>query len=135
MNNMITFRIDEQPLPKQRPRFGNGKAYTPAKTKAYEERVGWACAMSMREHDVNMLQGDVSIKVTFMRKGKRRADLDNMVKAIKDGINDIAYVDDKQVTSLHCEVRYGQKTPCAIVTVQGIGALSCTEVRNNCENS
>lgn len=119
----ITFTIDEQPLPKQRPRFSRGKAYTPTKTKAYEERVGWACALAMRRDGIDAITGDVCVKVTFMRKGARRADLDNMVKAISDGINGVAYEDDKQVVSLHCEVRYNQAQPCAIVTVSAIGAI------------
>ena len=37
----MTFTIPGEPVGKGRPRVDRGRAHTPAKTKAYEEKVAW----------------------------------------------------------------------------------------------
>ena len=37
----------------------------------------------------------------------KNVDVDNVAKAILDGINGVAFVDDKQITRLVCEKRWG----------------------------
>lgn len=102
-----TLFVEGQPIPKARPRVGKGHTHTPEKTRDYEARVGWAA----RAAGVLPFTGDVRITLTFLRKGKRRADLDNMVKSCVDGMNGIAYEDDKQVVELHASVVYGIDKP------------------------
>jgi len=45
----------------------------------------------------HMLKGDMALDMTFLREGSRRADWDNLGKAISDGLNGVVYLDDKQV--------------------------------------
>ena len=105
----VTFEIDGQPLPKQRPRVRNGRAYTPSKTRAYESRVAWLARAEMGPREP--MTGNVCVDLQFRRKGDRRADLDNMCKAVLDGLNGIVYNDDYQVTGITAGVEYGARVP------------------------
>ena len=108
---MITFTIPGQPRPKQRARGGNGRHYTPEATRQWEETVGWYAnnAMSRGGHDI--LTVPLMLSVIFYREHERKADLDNLVKSIQDGMNGIVYEDDKQVVVLNARVLYEQETP------------------------
>lgn len=105
----ITFTVDVQPLPKQRPRVVNGHAHTPTRTRTYERTVGWLARAAMRGQPP--LRGDVAVTLEFLRKGTRRADLDNMIKAVLDGLNGIVYEDDLQVVRISSRVVYESETP------------------------
>ena len=113
---MIRFVIDGQPLPKARPCVTNGQAYTPQKTREWERQIGWAA----RAAHVEPLAGDLHVGLQFRRKGKRRADIDNMTKAVLDGLNGIAFADDKQIVELCAFVTYGSDTPGITVTIQEV---------------
>ncbi len=83
---MVAFVIPGHPVPKQRPREDrNGKIYTPKKTRDYEEIVGWAGRQVFK----NPYDGPVSLQVKVYLTGPR-GDLDNYVKSIQDGLNNIA---------------------------------------------
>ncbi|WP_066633326.1 RusA family crossover junction endodeoxyribonuclease [Desulfolucanica intricata] len=93
---MVSFVIPGRPVPKQRPRAGkNGNIYTPKKSRVYEETVGWAGKQVFK----NPYDGPVSlqVKVYLAEPG---GDLDNYIKSIQDGLNSIAWRDDRQVTRL-----------------------------------
>ena len=49
-------------------------------------------------------------------KPNKKPDLDNIAKIILDGLNGVAYTDDKQVTSLEIEKAYSD-TPCVVVYI------------------
>ena len=49
-------------------------------------------------------------------KPNKKPDLDNIAKIILDGLNGVAYTDDKQVTSLEIEKVYSD-TPCVVVYI------------------
>lgn len=88
--------IPGRPVPKGRPRLGkNGNVYTPRKTREYEKLVGWCTKQTMKEP----LQGDIAMDIKVYIKGPC-GDLDNLEKAILDGMNGIAYNDDRQVAAL-----------------------------------
>ena len=107
---MITFTIPGKPFGKQRPRFGNGRTYTPKETVSFESTVrGYA----MKAFD-KPIEGPVRLTVlaTFEtpkswskkktadmihRHHTQKPDFDNIIKAIEDGMNRIAYIDDSQV--------------------------------------
>ena len=117
------FSIPTAPKSKERPRFNfkTGKVYTPPKTKRHERDVG-NCAKAA---GVKPIDGAVSVEIIAYfevkkswPKYKRLAaieqgwapdtakDADNIAKAVKDGLNGIAYADDKQVARLVVEKRW-----------------------------
>lgn len=114
---VVTFVVDGEPLPKQRPRFNTytGEAYTPKKTKVWENTIGKRAKAAMMGQDP--LTGNLSLTLEFRRKNNVRADIDNLVKAI-DGLNGIVWNDDKQVTELRAVVHYASKEPGVTVTVR-----------------
>jgi Holliday junction resolvase RusA-like endonuclease len=124
---MITFTVPGDPVGKGRPRAttigGHARMYTPAKTAAYEELVAVYASAAMKkspllEHPVRLHLG-IYCKVPGTWSKKRRADalagierpakkpdIDNIVKALADGMNGIVYVDDSQIVELACSKWY-----------------------------
>ena len=109
MNRKIDFIIDGEPQGKARPRFvrSTGHTYTPQNTKNYEAAVAWAYKAAGGE----MLSGAIRVVIgAYFKIPKRgvqgllhplkKPDVDNITKIILDGLNGIAYKDDKQVVSL-----------------------------------
>lgn len=91
-----TITIPGRPVPKGRPRFSrSGHAYTPEKTRKYEELVAWCAKKDIPEP----LKGDVAMDIMIYANG-HWPDIDNICKALLDGMNGIAYDDDKQVAAL-----------------------------------
>lgn len=97
----MRFTVPGRPVPKERPRRGrNGRFYTPARTRSYEEKVGWAA----RSAGVRILPGPVSLTARFYLSRCPPGDLDNYLKAVADGLKGIAYRDDRQVVKMAAEV-------------------------------
>lgn len=90
------FWVPGKPVVKQRPRLSHGHVYTPATTSAYEEFVG-VCAKAA---GAVPLDGDVAITIFVFVQSGRHGDIDNYVKAVLDGLNGIAYRDDRQVVQI-----------------------------------
>lgn len=104
---MVFFTVPGRPVPKQRPRAGrNGRIYTPKKSREYEKAVARAARPVFKEP----YRGPVSLQVQvyLSRPG---GDLDNYIKSIQDGLNGIAWMDDRQVKKLKAgmSVRRGQE--------------------------
>jgi Holliday junction resolvase RusA-like endonuclease len=116
---MINLVIYGKPVGKARPRFGRKKnggvmTYTPRETKLYEQGVKTLAQVAMFGKD--MLEGPVkvTIKAYFQHKTKAgwhisRPDLDNIVKAILDGLNDTVFTDDAVVCQLVASKEYGEE--------------------------
>jgi Holliday junction resolvase RusA-like endonuclease len=124
----IMFTIYGHPVAKGRPRFSTrGKfpvAYTPEKTKTYETEVGMMAKAAMGASKA--LEGalEAFIYVTFpvppsyskkrteaclsdTEKHIKRPDLDNVIKAVIDGMDKIVFNNDSQITSIHSTKVYG----------------------------
>ena len=132
----LMFVVDGKPQAKQRPRLGkHGHVYTPKETINYERVCAWSATIAMKKAGVRMTEQPLVMTVTinmpiaasWPKQKKADAlenkipamaggDLDNIVKSIKDGLNEIAYVDDKQVIELHVIKRYAQE-PSAVVSL------------------
>lgn len=113
-DRIIRFTILGQPIPKARPRLGKrGYAYTPTKTKKYEAIVKEAALLAISEP----FESPVFVSLRFYRKGKVKADVDNLCKAVLDGMNKTAYTDDKLVRELFADVHYSDKEPRVDVTI------------------
>ena len=119
----MRFTVMGKPQGKARPRFNTytGRTYTPSKTGAYEKLI----ALCFKQAGGKKLTGAIEIKIecfyqiaksytkatkALMEKGEIQAtikpDLDNVAKAVMDGLNGIAFDDDKQVVSLKVSKRY-----------------------------
>lgn len=114
---MIDLVIYGKPIGKARPRFGRNKGtgkvvtFTPQKTKNYEQEIATTaqCAMFGK----TLMEGPVKveIKAFFHHKTKEgfhvsRPDLDNIVKAILDGLNGVVFQDDAAVAMLLASKQY-----------------------------
>lgn len=125
---MITFTIPGQPIGKGRPRVGKRggftQLYTPEKTVSYESRVAFAGHQAMAGQPV--LEGavvvslDIRVQVPASWSKKKQAaalagelhpttkpDIDNVEKAIFDGLNGVTWKDDVQVVRVTKAKRYG----------------------------
>lgn len=128
MSLAVYFTIEGDPVGKGRPRVstigGRPRMYTPAKTMAWERQVAKACRAAMGVSEASSHPWSVRIVIlcrvpqSWSKRRQEAAlaqsevpgkpDLDNVAKAILDGCNGIAYADDKQVTRLVVEKRFGR---------------------------
>ena len=107
------FVVYGNPKGKARPRFTKtGAVYTPKETKEYESMVSRAY---LNSGGINF--GELPIKLSVLavlRKAMSnkkkfatiKPDLDNIEKIVLDGLNGIAFKDDKQVIDIHTKKRY-----------------------------
>lgn len=120
--------VPGDPVPKGRPRFGRGRAYTPKTTVAYEQRVADATTAAMRRGRFTPFAGALNVTVVCVYgvprsyRGERklraleglvppRPDLDNVVKSLLDGMIGVAFEDDKAVTRLIANKLYSEAAP------------------------
>lgn len=121
----ILFTIPGAPVPKARPRITKtGHTYTPAKTKDYEELVKWSYIAAYQHMK---LERPLAVEICFhmpmpksasnpqkskMLRGEikpaKKPDIDNLAKAVLDGLNGIAYNDDNQIVELKLQKKYGE---------------------------
>jgi len=94
---------------KQRPYLGRGRAHTPARTLEFERRVseGWTGPTfdGPVYMIVNLLHNAFTVEVgpcPLDDKRPVRGDADNYLKSIGDGLNNVAFKDDKQVVLIVC---------------------------------
>lgn len=122
----VSFIIPGEPKGKGRPRVsmrgGFARAYTPSATRSYESEIAKAASDAGAEP----VTGPVALDVYayheiprswprakrqnaidgFLRPTGPRNDLDNVVKAVSDALNGVAYRDDGQVVELRAERAY-----------------------------
>jgi Holliday junction resolvase RusA-like endonuclease len=129
MTFVVTFKIPGNPQGKGRPRFARrGKfisTYTDAKTRTYEDhiRVCARNAMGASEPIKTPLKAFIYISVPIPQsyskkrtqaclngseKPTKKPDIDNIIKAFLDSMNEIIYLDDTQVIELHSTKVYGE---------------------------
>ena len=115
---MIDLVIHGKPVGKARPRFsrrGNKVVtFTPRETQIYEQNVKSLAQVAMLGKA--MLEGPVKVTITayFAHKKKTgwhisRPDIDNVVKAILDGLNGVVFADDAVVAQLVASKQYGEE--------------------------
>ena len=107
--------IPLSPVAKSRPKFGKGHAYTPEKTKVFEESVRWI----LKGAGVECLIKPVPIKVSltfYLTQPKRgkwdyptgKPDLDNLLKCL-DSANGILWEDDSQIVEIHATKKFAKE--------------------------
>ncbi|CAB5279573.1 endodeoxyribonuclease RusA [Burkholderia multivorans] len=123
----VVFVVPGKPVAKGRPRFvrrgPHVRTYTPEPTERYENLVKIAARAAMRDDEpyagpVRLIVDiGVPIPASWSEKRQRAAaagaigatkkpDADNVVKALKDGMNGVVYGDDGQVVDLWVSKRY-----------------------------
>lgn len=123
----LAFTIPGNPVAKGRPKLttigGMARAYTPAKTRNYEALVRLAAKEAMAGR--SLLDGPLHLWVSVYlgipdswSKRKKAAaleqlvlptkkpDVDNVIKAVSDGMNAVAFTDDSRIVNLTATKRY-----------------------------
>lgn len=103
----LHFTVPGNPVPKERARRGKGgRWYTPQRTRDYARRVASAAGHSVLLHFGGWSDdGRYRVEVTVVHPDRRARDVDNVAKAILDGINRVTtapavWRDDSQVAEL-----------------------------------
>lgn len=128
MRLICAFTCDGLAVAKQRPKFaGRGKfvrAYTPKQTVEFERSIHNLATIEMAKTGGVIPEDPIILKIAITRaplkswSKKKTAhmmgrlavgtrDLDNQVKAVSDGLNKAAFMDDRQVAALQVERRWG----------------------------
>ena len=146
---VLTFTVPGMPQGKARPRVslknGKARAYTPQKTRAYENQVQFS-VLQVLPHGFEAITGPVRVDVrAWYRRPKshygtgRNAgvlkpqfenvwpgtvpDLDNVEKAICDSLNGLVWKDDAQVVDMRSRKFYEDELgPRVEVRIEGLGA-------------
>jgi Holliday junction resolvase RusA-like endonuclease len=122
MTFVVMYTVYGQPQGKQRPRFARRgaftHAYTPEKTKTYEDEIRYMARAAMGASPPLETPVTVAIYIrmeipkSFSKQKRKDAlaniikpmktpDLDNCAKCFLDAMNGHVYLDDKQVVNLH----------------------------------
>lgn len=137
----VHFIIPGRPVGKGRPRFTrNGHCWTPDKTVAYERDIKlayWETYGRKKYEEGKALAITIVLyypRPKSMAKYKRRMaqkgvlrptvkpDVDNVIKAILDALNGVAFEDDRQIVQVECEKWYDiteENEGFASVTIKG----------------
>jgi len=126
----VLLTIPGRPVGKQRAGRNGRHSYTLPETKAFQDAVG----MLARPHFPQPMEGPVRLTIiaTFKppeswTKARRAAaigqahtstpDGDNVAKAVQDGLNRVAWRDDRQVSRLDVRKYWGH-VECTVVTIE-----------------
>ena len=128
MTFMVTYMVEGNPVGKGRPRFAKRgrfvSTYTPTKTRDYESIIKDAAKQAMGNSAPLETPVTVAIYITvpipasYSKKRTeaclsgserpiKKPDIDNIAKCFLDAMNEIVYLDDTQVLTLHVTKVYG----------------------------
>ena len=117
---MIWIRVEGDAIPAARPRFSGRRAYQPKRNVEYRAKVQAAAREAMK--GAKPLQGEVVANVRLYRRYKPTArnygDVDNHLKALFDGMNQIVFGDDSQITRCLVEKFTDKENPRAEIEVE-----------------
>lgn len=124
----MTFYVSGKPRGKGRPRFTRtGHAYTDEATREYEERIRWiyksqphACFYPKGTAVTVHISVCMPVPASWPRKRREDAcngyeipqakpDIDNVIKAVLDALNGLAWADDTQVAAVIATRRFVPK--------------------------
>lgn len=143
----VKLLIPGPPKPKERARAGAYGFYTPEATSAAEDAVAWETKQVFRKPLTDAISVDLRFYLPIphqidkrrLKKDERQRlidqphcgtpDLDNLVKLVLDGMNGIAWADDKQVYELTAVARYGLD-PRTVVTVTEHRSVASDNIAN-----
>ena len=131
MSMMITFKVDGDPVGKQRARYAKrGKhvmAYTPDKTRNYESLIKEAAIQAMGSNEI--LETPVNLYLYIRapipkslpkkrleaclngsEKPIKKPDASNVLKSVEDAMNGVVYKDDSQIVNIHVTKVYSSQS-------------------------
>lgn len=132
---MVKFIVPGKPESKARARYSSrtGLFYTPNNTTRYERTVRDAYKLACGDlifEDAVQVKVDVYYEIpkskskkmkSLMSENKvlptKKPDADNIAKAILDGLNKVAWLDDKQVTRLEVIKQYSSSNPYVVISI------------------
>ena len=142
MTMMVMYTVYGEPVGKGRPRFarrGNFvSTYSPQKTKTYEDEIRMMAKAAMGSSEPLETSVTVAIYIrvgipaSFSKQKRKYAiegilkptkkpDIDNIAKCFLDGMNDIVYLDDKQVVNLHITKVYAETPAVEVMVKEDLG--------------
>ena len=96
---MIQITVSGDPIPAARPRFNGRRCYQPRRNMEYRAKIQSAAYAAM--FGKQPMTGELSAVLRVYRRFKPTArnfgDVDNHLKAIFDGMNQIVFADDSQI--------------------------------------
>ena len=127
MSFMVTFKVDGDPVGKQRARYakrGNFvQTYTPDKTRNYEALIKEAAIQAMGSNEI--LETPVNLYLYIrapipkslpkkrleaclngLEKPIKKPDASNVLKSVEDAMNGVVYKDDSQIVNIHVSKVY-----------------------------
>ena len=127
----LKFEVPGYPIGQGRPKFstinGHAKAYDPEKSRNYKAYVKLLATQAMKEQGFTMLDCPCCLDIMAFfevpksksKKFKERAllglerptkkpDIDNIVKALQDALNGLAYKDDSSIVYLSVAKCYSE---------------------------
>jgi Holliday junction resolvase RusA-like endonuclease len=130
MTFMVTFKVDGNPVGKQRARYvkrGNFvQAYTPEKTRTYESLIKEKAIEAMGSSEP--LETPVTLYLyirvcapkSYSKKRieaclngseqpTKKPDASNILKSVEDGMNGVVYKDDSQIVNIHVTKVYSSE--------------------------
>ena len=131
MTFMVTFKVDGDPVGKQRARYakrGNFvQTYTPDKTRNYESLIKEAAIQAMGSNEI--LETPVNLYLYIRapipkslpkkrleaclngsEKPIKKPDASNVLKSVEDAMNGVVYKDDSQIVNIHVTKVYSSQS-------------------------
>lgn len=113
----LHFHVPGLPRPQPRPRWSpkHQRIYTPDTAKNWKACVEWAVLGALNLRRVKF-EGPTKVQLHFTMPDRRKADIDNLAKAVLDAIvNAGAMLDDNQVVELLATKKVGTDTGCEVL--------------------
>jgi len=131
MTFMVTFKVDADPVGKQRARYakrGNFvQTYTPDKTRNYESLIKESAIEAMGsseplETPVNLYlyirapipkslpKKRIEACLNGLEKPIKKPDASNVLKSVEDAMNGVVYKDDSQIVNIHVTKVYSSQS-------------------------
>lgn len=120
---MIQFFVDGEPVPKQsfrvvEKRSGKTHGYADPRVVAWQDAIGYAANLRFPE----MLTDKLSVTLAFFLSNNKVVDLDNLSKAVLDGLKGIAFKDDCQVYKLVLSKQVNKSKPGVVIDISVLEA-------------
>jgi len=108
---VLNLCIEGEPLSAERVKFSKGSAYLPEKTRDYEDLIAWTVKGNYRGETTS--SEIFGLRAIFCRSNRQRVDIDNLLKALMDGItkSKVIWEDDSQLREISSSIFIADDKP------------------------